>query len=329
MVAMANQKAINRVLLVDDEEEQRRNLEQLVARGGFTVMGASDGHEALEQLEAFEPDVIVTDLMMPRMDGFELLRRLSEIGDRTPTIVLTSFGSIEKAIDTVHDLKAFWFVEKPAAPGILLALIERAAAQKKLQSETERLTRQLSYEGVLGDLVGTSRAMQMVYTLIRQVAPTKASVLITGESGTGKELVARAIHSLSPRAQSSFVAVNCAALPETLMESELFGHEEGAFTGAVGRGVGSFEQAHGGTLLLDEIGEMPIGTQAKLLRVLEDHNVRRLGGRQDVPVDVRVISATNRNPSRAIESKSLREDLYFPLNVFQINLPPLRQRKQD
>ena len=274
-------------------------------------------------------DLILTDLIMPGMDGFELLRNLEEHGDRTPTIVLTGFGSIEKAISVVHDLKAFWFLEKPVKPGILRALIERAAAQNRLVEEAEVLNRQLSFHGVLGDLVGSSRAMRQVFSEIQQVAPTSASVLITGESGTGKELVARALHRLSPRSGGPFVPVNCAALTETLIESELFGHEKGSFTGALERHIGCFEQANNGTVFLDEIGDMPIGTQAKLLRVLEERKVRRLGGKTDLPVEVRVVAATNKVPEEAIKDKLLREDLYYRLNVFHIMLPPLRDRKDD
>jgi DNA-binding NtrC family response regulator len=318
-----------RVLVVDDDEAQRTMLAQMVSEQGFTAVAAADGKEA-SQLHARTPaDVIVTDLMMPQMDGFELLRSLENNGDRTPTIVLTGFGSIEKAISVVHDLKAFWFLEKPVQPRILRTLLERAVTQKRLIEETKILNRQLSHRGLLGDMVGSTPEMRQVYSLISQVSPTSAAVLITGESGTGKELVARAIHRASPRAGGPFIAVNCAALPETLMESELFGHEKGSFTGAVERHAGCFEQAHNGTVLLDEIGDMPVGTQAKLLRVLEDRLVRRLGGRNDLPVDVRVIAATNRSPEQAIKDKQLREDLYYRLNVFRITLPPLRDRKDD
>ena len=237
----------------------------------------------LESLASRDVDAILTDLVMPRMDGFELLRNLSSQGVTTPAIVL----------------------------------------------KASTVVRQLRYSGVVGDLVGSSPAMQEVYSLIEQVAPTSASVFITGESGTGKELVARAIHRLSPRSSGPFVAVNCAALPDTLIESELFGHEKGAFTGAVERRAGCFEQGERGTLLLDEIGEMRIGTQAKLLRVLEDSRVRRLGGKTELPVDVRVIAATNRPPVQALADKALREDLYYRLNVFHIPLPALRERKED
>jgi DNA-binding NtrC family response regulator len=325
---MAN-RTTTRVLVVDDDVRQREGLGEMVISLGFEAVTAADGREALE-LHAENPaDVILTDLIMPRMDGFELLRNLEEHGDRTATIVLTGYGSIEKAISVVLDLKAFWFLEKPVQPGILQALIERAATQNRLLEETEVLNRQLSFHGVLGDQVGGSSAMRQVFSEIQQVAPTSASVLITGESGTGKELVARALHRLSPRSGGPFIPINCAALTETLIESELFGHEKGSFTGAFERHIGCFEQANNGTVFLDEIGDMPIGTQAKLLRVLEDRKVRRLGGKNDLPVEVRVVAATNKIPEEAIKDKLLREDLYYRLNVFQIMLPPLRDRKDD
>jgi DNA-binding NtrC family response regulator len=318
-----------RVLVVDDEDYQRQLLADIVAALGFAVATAKDGQEAME-LQANSPaDVIVTDLMMPKVDGLGLLRGLQAVGDTTPAIVLTAFGNIESAISIVHDLKAFWFLEKPVQPNVLRALVERAATQTRLIAETSLLQRQLSHQGVLGDLVGGSPAMRQVYSLISQVAPTSASVLITGESGTGKELVARALHRMSTRSGGPFIAINCAALPESLIESELFGHEKGAFTGAVERHAGCFEQAHGGTVFLDEIGDMPIGTQAKLLRVLEESTIRRLGGKNELQVEVRIIAATNREPEQAIANKHLREDLYYRLSVFHIALPPLRERKED
>ena len=317
------------VLVVDDDERERKRLSEVISAMGHVAETATDGEDALEKLGATPFDVIVTDLMMPRMDGFQLLRTLLDRGDRTPAVVLTGFGSIDHAVSIVHDLHAFWFLEKPAQPSVLATLLERAIQHKSLVKEAERLQRQLSYQGFLGDLVGTSAAMRQVFSLIQQVAPSSASVLITGESGTGKELVAAAIHKLSPRAPHPFVAINCAALPESLIESELFGHEKGSFTGALARHAGCFEQAHQGTLLLDEIGEMPAAAQAKLLRVLEDSKVRRLGGTTETRVDVRVLAATNRSVQASIENKSLREDLYYRLNVFHIELPPLRHRKED
>ena len=316
--------ASGRVLIVDDDERQRTALAAMLPDRAFEVRLASDGQEALECLDAFNADVIVSDLVMPRMDGFELLRHLKDRGDLTPTIALTGFGSMEKALSAVHELKAFWFLEKPVEPRAFKILLERAIDYKRSLQKTDELKRELSIRGVLGDLVGTSPAMQRIFSLIRQVGPTSASVLICGESGTGKELVAREIHKCSPRASGPFVAINSAALPETLIESELFGHEKGAFTGAAERSAGCFEQAHGGTLFLDEIGEMPMSTQPKLLRVLEDQRVRRLGGKHEIAVDARVLAATSQELGT-----HLREELYYRLSVFQIEVPPLRDHKED
>src|ERR1041385_5848104 len=235
-----------RILIVDDDERQRSALAAVLSEHAFETQVASDGQEALERLTIFDADVIVADLVMPRMDGFELLRSLKERGDVTPAIALTGFGSMEKALSAVHDLKAFWYLEKPVEPGAFRALLERAIRYKRSLQKTDELKRDLSLRGILGDLVGISPAMQGIFSLIRQVAPTPAPVLIRGESGTGKELVAREIHKCSPRGDGPFVAINAAALPEALVESELFGHEKGAFTGAMERSAGCFEHAHGG-----------------------------------------------------------------------------------
>ena len=313
-----------RILIVDDDARQRAAMVAMLSDCDLDTQVASDGQEALERLAAFNADVVVTDLVMPRMDGFELLRQLRERGNLTPAIALTAFGSIEKALSVVHDLKAFWFLEKPVEPRAFKTLLERAIQYKRSLQKTDELKRDLSLRGVLGDLVGTSHAMQQIFTLIRQVAPTSAPVLICGESGTGKELVAREIHKYSPRSEGPFIAINAAALPEALIESELFGHEKGAFTGAMERSAGCFEQAHGGTLLLDEIGEMPPSTQPKLLRVLEDLRVCRLGGKHEIAVDARVLAATSQDLGT-----HLREELYYRLSVFQIVVPPLREHKED
>jgi DNA-binding NtrC family response regulator len=326
---METEQTTTRVLVVDDEESQRTALAGMIALWGYTVETAADGQEALDKLTTFPANVIVTDLMMPRMSGQELLKRLREQGGAPPTIVQTAFGNLETAVATIHDLGAFWFLEKPVQSQALRLLIERAGAQGRLEEHAERLERQLSYSGVLGEMVGASRKMQEVFALVQQVAPSRAAVLITGESGTGKELAARAIHALSPRRSAPFVAINCAALPDTLIESELFGHEKGAFTGAVERRAGCFELAQNGTVLLDEIGDMPIGTQAKLLRVLEDGRVRRLGGKAEIQLDVRVIASTNAPLEGSIREGRFREDLYYRLNVFPIPLPSLRERRED
>ena len=318
-----------RVLIVDDEPSQRSGLAAMVTAWGMSAETASDGNDALEALSRTPADVILTDLNMPGLDGFGFLQRLREMGDMPPTIVLTAFGNIETAVKTVHELGAYWFLEKPIQPKTLEVLVRRAGAHASLRADKQTLQRQLVYKGSLGELVGTSPKMMEIFALLQQAGPSKACVLITGESGTGKELVARTIHELSPRRDGPFIAINCAALPETLIESELFGHEKGSFTGASERRAGCFEIAQHGTLLLDEIGEMPMPTQAKLLRILEDSKVRRLGGKTEFEVDVRVVVATNKVPDEAIRGGHLREDLYYRLNVFQIHLPPLRERKED
>jgi len=317
------------VLVVDDEASQRSGLAAMLSAWNMTAETAADGEEAIAKLAAFPADVILTDLNMPGMDGFGLLQHLRDAGDSTPTIVITAFGNIEKAVQTVHELGAYWFLDKPIQPSVLEVLIRRAGSHAGLLADKRNLERQLSYKGSLGQLVGTSPKMQEIFSLLQQAAPSKACVLITGESGTGKELVARTIHALSPRRQGPFIAINCAALPETLIESELFGHEKGAFTGANERRPGCFEVAQHGTLLLDEIGEMPMQTQAKLLRILEDSRVRRLGAKNEFEVDVRVVAATNKIPEEAVRGGHLREDLYYRLNVFHVHIPPLRERKAD
>ena len=318
--------AKSRVLIVDDEENQRTGLAAMVQTWGYTAETAKNGQDALDKIPSFAPHAIITDLMMPVMDGREFLKRLA---GQIPAIVVTAYGNLDTSVDVVRDLGAFWFLEKPVRAEAVRTLLERAVSQSRLNERAVTLERQLSNYGVLGELTGTSTAMQEVFALIRQAAPSRATILVTGESGTGKELVARAIHNLSPRQSGPFVAVNCAALPETLMESELFGHEKGAFTGAVERRAGCFEMAQHGTLLLDEIGDMPLATQAKLLRVLEDSKVRRLGAQKEQQVDVRVIAATNQALEKATEESRFRSDLYYRLNVFHLALPPLRERMED
>jgi DNA-binding NtrC family response regulator len=318
-----------KVLIVDDETSQRAGLAAMVSAWGMTAQMASDGEDALIQLTDFPADVIITDLNMPGLDGFGFLQRLRDSGDMPPAIVLTAYGNIETAVKTVHELGAYWFLEKPIQPATLEVLLRRAGNHAGLRAENRILERQLVYKGALGEMVGTSIKMQEIFALLQQAGPSKACVLITGESGTGKELVARTVHALSPRRQGPFFAINCAALPESLIESELFGHEKGSFTGASERRAGCFEVAQHGTLLLDEIGEMPLQTQAKLLRILEDSKVRRLGGKTEFEVDVRVIAATNKVPEEAVRGGHLREDLFYRLNVFHIHLPALRERKED
>ena len=318
-----------KILIVDDESSQRTGLAGMVKAWGMQAETATDGADALEKLETYAADVVVTDLNMPRMDGYELMKTMREEGNGTPVVVVTAFGNVDTAVRTVHEMGAYWFLEKPVQANVMQTLLRRAAAHSGISKEKVTLERTLQYKGSLGEMVGASPRMQEIFSHLQQAGPSKACVLISGESGTGKELVARTLHMLSPRKQGPFVAINCAALPETLIESELFGHEKGSFTGASERRAGCFEIAQHGTLLLDEIGEMPMLTQAKLLRVLEDSKVRRLGGKAEFEVDVRVIAATNKVPDDAVRGGNLREDLYYRLNVFHIHLPPLRDRKED
>jgi len=317
-----------KVLIVEDEENERTGLAELIGAWGYATETASDGVEGLEKVESWNPGIVITDLKMPRMDGMQLLEHIATQAQPVAVILLTAQGSVESAVLAMKT-GAFDFIEKPVNPTRLRNILLNAARIRGTERELEASRRKLRDVGVLGSLVGPSKKMQEVFRLIEMVAPSTASVLITGESGTGKELVARTIHSLSNRKNMPFVAINCAAIPETLIESEIFGHEKGAFTGAVERRTGCFELAEGGTLLLDEIGEMPIATQAKLLRVLEDRKLRRLGSKTETSVDVRVLAATNKDPDEAVAHGHLRNDLFYRLNVFNIHLPPLRDHKDD
>ncbi len=321
-------KTTDRILIVEDEENARRGYEALLQKWGYAVLGVSSAEEALARFSAFQPSALIADVELPGMDGLELLRRLGNELQNVPAIVITGKGSEERAVAAI-EAGAFWYIEKPLKPPVLRALLDRALGRVRDRRQVAALTRQLRDAGRLGELVGASKTIQEVMRLVEMAAPSSASILVTGETGSGKEVLARTVHRLSPRADHPFVAINCSAIPETLMESEIFGHEKGAFTGAAERRIGCFELADGGTLLLDEIGEMPSPTQAKLLRVLEDRKVRRLGSKTETPVDVRVIAATNKDPEQAVSSGQLRQDLYFRLNVFHIHLPPLREHKED
>ena len=317
-----------KVLVVDDDLHERQGLVELLAVWGYEADTATDGQEALEKVPAFHPAVVISDLRMPRVDGMGLLRELHETHPEITFIILTGQGTIEEAVEATK-LGAFNFLEKPVDPKRLRIELRNCLERLENERQLEVAHRRLREAGILGQLVGRSKKIQEIMSLIQQVAPSRASVLITGESGTGKELAARTIHELSPRKSRPFVAVNCAAIPESLMESEIFGHEKGAFTGAMERRLGCFELADGGTLLLDEIGEMPVATQAKLLRVLEDSKVRRLGSKSEISVDVRVLASTNKVPEEAVVKGQLRSDLYFRLNVVQVFMPTLRERPDD
>jgi DNA-binding NtrC family response regulator len=321
-----------KVLIVEDEPHALMGLAELISGWGYRTETARDGIEGWEKALAWDPAIVVTDLKMPRLDGIGLLAKLAEggssINSNVAVVLLTAQGSIQVAVDAMK-MGAYDFLQKPVDAARLRTILANATRQRDTAIELEVARRRLRESGVLGAMVGSSKAMREIFGLIEQIAPSNVSVLITGESGTGKELVARTLHDLSPRKPRPFVAVNCAAIPETLIESEIFGHEKGSFTGAVERRAGCFELATGGTLLLDEIGEMPVATQAKLLRVLEERKLRRLGARTEQEVDVRVLAATNRDPSEAVAHGHLRSDLYYRLNVFHIDLPPLREHLED
>ena len=321
-----------KVLIVEDEPHALTGLAELISGWGYRTETARDGIEGWEKALAWDPAIVVTDLKMPRLDGIGLLTRLTEEGpglsSNVAVVVLTAMGSIELAVEAMK-LGAYDFLQKPVDATRLKTILANATRQRETAIELEVARRRLRESGVLGRLVGSSQQLREIFTLIEQIAPSNVPVLITGESGTGKELVARTLHDLSPRKNRPFVAVNCAAIPETLIESEIFGHEKGAFTGAAERRAGCFELASEGTLLLDEIGEMPAGTQAKLLRVLEERKFRRLGARAEQEVDVRVLAATNRDPEQAVAQGHLRADLFYRLNVFNIHMPPLREHLED
>jgi DNA-binding NtrC family response regulator len=321
-----------KVLIAEDEPNALAGLAELISGWGYRTETARDGVEAWEKTLAWDPAIVVTDLKMPRLDGMGLLAKLAEgaegLSPNMAVVVLTAMGSIQLAVDAMK-LGAYDFLPKPVDATRLKTILGNATKQRETTIELEVARRRLRESGVLGQLVGSSRAMREIFTLIEQVAPSNVPILITGESGTGKELVARTLHDLSRRKARPFVAVNCAAIPETLIESEIFGHEKGSFTGAIERRAGCFELAAGGTLLLDEISEMPSGTQAKLLRVLEERKFRRLGARNEMDTDVRVLAAMNRNPQRAVAEGHLRADLYYRLNVFNIVMPPLREHLED
>ncbi len=319
-----------RILVVDDEASARSGLEKLLKQSGYDVATAGDGVAALEVAASYAPDVVVTDLKMPNMDGMALLAKLREQDRDLPVIVTTAFGDVNVAVQAMRQGAAD-FITKPIDIDVLVLSIERALEHRAVRVEAENLKRQIRErdgEGLQG-LTGTSPVMQKVYRVARQVAGSKATVLITGESGTGKGELAKAIHALSPRAKQPFVSLHCAAIPETLLEAELFGHEKGAFTGADKRRIGRFEQASGGTLFLDEVGEIPPMMQVKLLKVLQDKTIERIGSGQTIPVDVRLIAATNKDLATEVREGRFREDLYYRLNVVHIEMPPLRLRGGD
>lgn len=317
-----------KILVVDDDAAMREVLELRLREWGYEVALAEDGKEGEKLVEEGDPDIVISDVIMPHLSGMELLRVLKSGNPARPVILVTAEASIPQAVEAmIRGAKNY--IQKPIDYSKLQALLEETEKEIDLHRESQKLASRLENDAGFGGFVGTSKPMREVYSLISRISGSDASIMVTGESGTGKELVARTIHELSPRAKGAFIAVNAAAIPENLMESEIFGHERGAFTGATGIRAGCFELANHGTLFLDEIAEMPRSLQPKLLRVLEDRRVRRVGGSQEFQVDVRVLAATNQKPREAVEKGKLREDLFYRLNVVTVALPPLRERIAD
>jgi len=316
----------HRVLIVEDEEKLRRVIELQLISAGFEADLARTAEEGLALAD--RADLILTDLRLPGMDGLEFIKRIRRQNSRTPIIVMTAYGTVENAVEAMK-AGALDFLPKPFSMDHLMAVLNKAVEVRALRDENRKLREELGYRYEYDNIIGRSPAMQEIFSTIERVAPTRATVLLAGESGTGKDLIARAIHYHSPRRDRPFVKINCAAIPENLMESELFGYEKGAFTGAVTSKPGKFEQADAGTVFLDEIGDVPPAVQVKLLRVLQEREFERLGSNKTRQIDVRVIAATNTDLRAALESGEFREDLYYRLNVVPINMPPLRERKED
>jgi DNA-binding NtrC family response regulator len=317
-----------RILVVDDEVNARSALAELLRDEGYDVETAADAFKALGKYETFGPHIVVTDLKMPGMDGIELVKKLRAMEDPPAVVVMTAFGAVSSAVDAMR-AGAAEYLTKPLNFDELVVVLDKVFEQQELRRETRQLRARVRDRVAPSNIVGASPPMQRVFEIVDQVAPSKATVLITGESGTGKELVANAIHQRSPRVSGPFIKLHCAALAESLLESELFGHERGSFTGAMARKDGRFQLADGGTLFLDEIGEISPSIQVKLLRFLQEHEFERVGGTQTIKVDVRVIAATNRNLTEEVAKGRFREDLYYRLNVVALEMPPLRDRRTD
>jgi two-component system response regulator HydG len=317
-----------RILIVDDEPDMVDNCARILRRAGHRCLTATDPRRALALLESERPDLLLTDLKMPEVDGLELLRRAHELDPALPVIVVTAFATIESAVTAVKE-GAFDYLPKTFSVDQLTIVVDRALRQRRLALENRHLREQLQTTFALDNVIGRSPAMAQVFELVKKAARSEANILVLGESGTGKELIARAVHANSPRAAQAFVPVDCASLPENLLESELFGHEKGAFTGAVRTKPGLMEVAAGGTLFLDEIGDLPVSLQVKLLRALQERQIRRVGGTALIDVDVRVVSATNRNLRESAAKGQFREELYYRVNVIEIRLPPLHERAGD
>ncbi len=328
MTARSRRAADPPILLVEDKDSLRTMLRHALEAQDHTVIEARDQPEAVAALQTIRPGVVLSDLRLPNGDGFGVLRAAKELDPELPVIVMTAFGSIQDAVAAMRE-GALDFLAKPVDPDHLLLMVERALAQRRMSTENILLKEELAARRGAPNIVGEDPRLKQVTIALQRAAGTDTTVLLEGESGTGKELFARALHALSPRGDGPFVAINCAAIPETLLETELFGHEKGAFTGASNRKPGKFELAHRGTLFLDEIGELPLSLQAKILRALEEKRFERVGGTALLQVDVRIVAATNRNLRQAVAARQFREDLFFRLSVFPITIPPLRERQSD
>ncbi len=315
----------SRILVIDDEVEIRESLKRILEYDGYECLTAASGHAGLKRIEQGEPDLVFLDIKMPGMDGLEVLRRIRETDEWLPVVMISGHGDVTTAVEATK-LGAFDFLEKPLESKRVTVTIRNALQQRRLGTENRRLRRAEEQRHVM---VGESAALRTLASEIGRAAPVKSAVLIQGESGVGKELVARALHRQSPRARERFVQVNCAAIPHELIESELFGHEKGSFTGAADKQIGKFEQADRGTIFLDEVGDMSLAAQAKVLRVLQEGEVERLGANRTIRVDIRLVAATNKDLSRAIDAGMFREDLYFRLSVIPVRVPPLRERAED
>ena len=317
------------ILVVDDEEKIRKILKIMLSLRGHSVDEATTGEEALAKIKESYYDLVIADIKMPGMDGLQLLREVNELEYPVPVVFITAYATVESAVEAMK-MGAVDYISKPFDEDRLILTVEKALGISRILAEKRQLQEELDRKTLPKDIVCESEAMKKVIQLAEKVAKLKGStVLITGESGVGKEVVARYIHRISPRAKHRFIAVNCAAIPSTLLESELFGYEKGSFTGATSRRKGVFESANGGTVFLDEIGDMPLEAQAKLLRVLQEKKVQRIGGTEEIPVDVRIIAATNKDLEQLVREGKFREDLYYRLNVFPIYIPPLRERRED
>jgi len=321
--------ATERILIVDDEEGMRRLLARVLAKEGYQTVAVANGADALRQIASADPfDLVVTDIHMPEMNGLDLLRQVKEYDPSLPIIVITAYGTVENAVQALR-AGAYDYIAKPFENDEIKLTVAKALERERLLAENRYLHEELEGRYAFSGIVGNSSAMQEVFDMASSVAVTNATVLITGESGTGKELLARSIHYNSPRKEKPFIVLNCAVLSEGVLESELFGHEKGAFSGAINARKGRFEQADQGTLFIDEVGEMSLAAQVKLLRVIQEHEFERVGGNQTIAVNVRLVTATNKNLEEEVKAGRFREDLFYRLNVVNINMPPLRERRED